>query len=372
MQEENINEERKEIFNPSPKSLYEYLNQYVIGQDEAKKTLSVAIYNHYKRVMLNNGQPLPPQFDGKGLDDVVIDKSNVILMGQSGSGKTYMVKKLCEVLNLPCYIADSTKFTQSGYVGDDVESVLLGLIKAANGNIKAAECGVCITDEIDKIARKGENVSITRDVGGEGVQQSLLKIVEGSKVGVPPNGGRKHPEQELVYMDTTNILFIGMGAFDGLEKIIERRTNRKTIGFNSVSEQEKENEDLLSQVMSEDLIKFGFIPELIGRFPVLTHTNALSKEDLVRIIKEPKNSILKQYQKLMLVDGVTLNFTDDAIDEIAGMALTYKTGARALRRIMEKVLNDIMFEYACGDESEITIDKEYVKEKYGKLTKSAA
>lgn len=372
MQEEKINEERKEIFNPSPKSLYEYLNQYVIGQDEAKKTLSVAIYNHYKRVMLNNGQPLPPQFDGKGLDDVVIDKSNVILMGQSGSGKTYMVKKLCEVLNLPCYIADSTKFTQSGYVGDDVESVLLGLIKAANGNIKTAECGVCITDEIDKIARKGENVSITRDVGGEGVQQSLLKIVEGSKVGVPPNGGRKHPEQELVYMDTTNILFIGMGAFDGLEKIIERRTNRKTIGFSSVSEQEKGDEDLLSQVMSEDLIKFGFIPELIGRFPVLTHTNALSKEDLVRIIKEPKNSILKQYQKLMLVDGVTLNFTDDAIDEIADMALTYKTGARALRRIMEKVLNDIMFEYACGDESEITIDKEYVKKKYSKLTKNAA
>lgn len=369
---ENLEEKVEEVFVPSPKGLYEYLNKYVIGQDEAKKTLSVAIYNHFKRILLNGGQPLPSQFKGKELDDVVIDKSNVMMMGQSGSGKTYMVKKLCEVLHIPYYIADSTKFTQSGYVGDDVESVLLGLIKAANGDMGMAERGVCIMDEIDKVSRKGENVSITRDVGGEGVQQSLLKIVEGSKVGVPPNGGRKHPEQELVYMDTTNILFIGMGAFDGLEKIIERRTNKKTIGFNSVAKEEEEKEDLLSQVMSEDLIKYGFIPELIGRFPVLTHTNALSKEDLVRIIKEPKNSILKQYQKMLLIDNVELEFTDDAIEEVAEMAMAYKTGARALRRIMEKVLNDIMFEYAGAEGGKVTIDKDYVKKMTPKLTKKAA
>lgn len=359
----NEMEFQKALTVPTPRQLYEYLNEYVIGQDQAKKDLSVAVYNHYKRILANSSSLLPnddtkQEFDE--LKDVRIDKSNVMLIGNTGTGKTYMIRKLAEYLGLPCYIADCSHLTESGYVGDDVESVLVGLLKASGNNVAFTQMGICCLDEIDKIARKGENTSITRDVSGEGVQQGLLKMVEGGKIGIPPQGGRKHPEQELLYIDTTNILFIGMGAFDGLERIVERRTNHRSIGYNVVNENEAKS-DTLSNITSDDLVKFGIIPELIGRFPVITHTNELKKEDLVRIIKEPRNSILKQYQKLLLIDNVHLSFTDDAIEEVAETALKLKTGARGLRRIMEKILGEIMFEYGGMSGTNVTIDKEYIQ-----------
>ena len=364
--------EQQAITIPTPRQLYEVLDKYVIGQDEAKKVISVAVYNHYKRFLINiyganvNG-PRAEEFK-----NVTIDKANVLLCGPTGTGKSYMVKILSKFLGIPCYIADSTKLTESGYVGDDIETVLTGLLHEAEGNVLKAQSGICILDEMDKLGRRGENASLTRDVGGEGVQQGLLKIVEGTKVGVPPNGGRKHPEQQLIEMDTTNILFIGIGAFVGLDKIVERRMNTSSIGFNTVRKVFNEDEkdiNLLNKVRQEDLKKFGLIPELIGRFPIITHTNPLSENDLVRILNEPENSIIKQYQKMLYMDGVNLTFTDGALKLVAKIANNTKTGARGLRSILENVLTNIMFDYAGNtDVNDVKIDVKYVenclREKY--------
>lgn len=337
-----------------PKELYEELSQYVIGQDEAKRTLCVAMYNHYKRVI----STLITPSETEPYADVTIEKSNLLLVGGTGTGKTYMIKTLSKMMGLPCYIADSTKLTQSGYVGDDVESILVGLLQDCDYNMDAAKMGIVVLDEFDKLARKSDNPSITRDVGGEGVQQSLLKIIEGSVVGVPPMGGRKHPEQPLLYVDTSNILFIGMGAFDGLEKIIEKRLNTKKIGFTH-GQCEDDSVAAISNVTSEDLRKYGIIPELIGRFPIITYTENLDKDCLVRILKESKNSIIKQYQKLFYIDGIELDFTDDALLLISERALLTNTGARGLRQIIEKVLNNAMYDME-ADEGKLTITNDYV------------
>ena len=357
---------------PTPKQLYDILDEYVIGQEEAKKVISVAVYNHYKRFLINIYGANVQGERAKEFEDVTIDKSNCLVYGPTGSGKSYMVKTLAKFLGIPCYIADSTKLTESGYVGDDIETVLTGLLHEADGNVLKAQAGICILDEMDKLSRRGENASLTRDVGAEGVQQGLLKIVEGTKVGVPPNGGRKHPEQQLIEMDTTNILFIGMGAFDGLEKIVERRLNTSSIGFNmtkKIMSDDEKNTNLLNKVRQDDLKKFGLIPELIGRFPVLTHTNLLSEEDLVRILTEPKNSIIKQYQKMLYMDGINLSFTEGALKLVAKVANSTKTGARGLRGILENVLTNIMFDYAGNtDVKDLKIDVKYVenslKDKY--------
>lgn len=357
--------DKKAVTIPYPKQIYDYLNQYVIGQDEAKKTLSVAIYNHYKRFLINLYGASNPQMK-PDLEDVTIDKSNLLLLGNTGTGKTFMIKTIAKYLGIPCYVADATKITESGYVGDDVESILVGLLRECDYNVQKAECGIVCIDEIDKIARKGENVSITRDVSGEGVQQSLLKIVEGCKIGVPPQGGRKHPEQTVIEIDTTNILFIGMGAFDGIERKIERRLKTNTIGF--VTKNDKigvnDNENILKNISSSDLKSFGIIPELIGRFPIITYTNPLTEKDLVRILNETKNSILKQYQKMLSIDGIDLGFDEDALEEIAKIANQTKTGARGLRSIVENVLMDIVFEYGGNaNTKKIQITKEYVLDK---------
>lgn len=364
--------EKTSVSVPTPRQLFELLDKFVIGQNEAKKTLSVAVYNHYKRFLINVygatvGGEQPEEFDG-----VVIDKSNLLMLGNTGTGKTYMVKTLAKHLGIPCYIADSTKLTESGFVGDDVETVLTGLLHEADGDVMKAQCGICILDEMDKLGRRGENASLTRDVGGEGVQQGLLKIVEGTKIGVPPNGGRKHPEQQLIEMDTTNILFIGMGAFDGIDKIVERRLNTTTIGFGAVKKQmsdDEKNVNMLNKVRQDDLKKFGLIPELIGRFPIIAHTNPLSEDDLVRILTEPQNSIIKQYRKMLYMDGVNLEFDTDALRLIAKIANSTKTGARGLRSILENVLTDIMFDFGGNcDASDVRINVEYVehslKDKY--------
>ncbi len=294
------------------------------------------------------------------------------MLGPTGSGKTLLAKTLADILKVPFCVADATTLTEAGYVGEDVENILLILIQAADGDVKKAEKGIVYIDEIDKICRKTENVSITRDVSGEGVQQALLKIVEGTKIGVPPNGGRKHPEQQLIEMDTTNILFIGMGAFDGIDKIVERRLNTAPIGFGNtkkIMSDDEKNINMLNKVRQEDLKKFGLIPELIGRFPVITHTNPLSEDDLVRILTEPQNSIIKQYRKMLYMDGVDLTFEDDALRLISKIANSTKTGARGLRSILENVLTDIMFDYAGDNEHrKININVDYVenslKEKY--------
>lgn len=341
---------------PSPKEIYNMLDKYVIGQDAAKRTLSVAVYNHYKRIFSMLGYiPCKEEFK-----DVVIDKSNILMVGNTGTGKTYMIKKIAEQMQVPCYIADVTKVTESGYVGDDVETLLVGLLHECDYNVSLAECGIVILDEVDKLSRKSDNPSITRDVGGEGVQQSLLKIVEGSVIGVPPHGGRKHPDQPLVYIDTTNILFIGLGAFEGIERHIERRLNKNRIGYNSHIESKSKTDDILSHVESNDLRSFGMIPELIGRFPVVTYTNPLSKDDLVRIIKEPQNSILSQYQKLLSFDDITLSFTDGALKMVAEYGYKLKTGARGLRGVIEKILMEVMFDFADKKNTSIVIDENYV------------
>ena len=323
-----------------PEEIKAFLDEYVIGQDEAKKVLSVAVYNHYKRIMAEKDM------------GVELANSNILMLGPTGCGKTLLAQSLAKVLNVPFAIADATALTEAGYVGEDVENILLKIIQAADGDIERAEYGIIYIDEIDKITRKSENPSITRDVSGEGVQQALLKIIEGTVASVPPQGGRKHPHQELIQIDTTNILFICGGAFEGIDKIIEKRIDRKSIGFNAEVGQKRDYniDHLLQQVLPQDLVKFGLIPELVGRVPVTVSLNMLDKDALVDILTKPKNALVKQYQKLLEIDGVELMFDESALQEIAEISLKRKTGARGLRAIMENVMMDIMYQ-APSDET---------------------
>ena len=344
---------------PKPKEIKAYLDQYIIGQDDAKKYLAVAVYNHYKRLLSHNAEG--------GDDNVEIEKSNIVMVGSTGTGKTLLARTIAKLLKVPFTIVDATVFTQAGYVGEDVESILSRLLQVADYDVARAERGIVFIDEIDKIARKGDNPSITRDVSGEGVQQSMLKLLEGSIVNVPPKGGRKHPDQDYIQVDTHNILFICGGAFDGIEKKIAQRLNTHTVGYDSVQNKKKiDTSDLMQYVEPQDLKSFGLIPEIIGRLPVLTYLNPLDREALRNILTEPKNSITKQYTKLFALDGIKLTFEPEVLDYVVDRAVEYKLGARGLRSIVESIMTEAMFEAPSDNRKEFTVTLDYARAQFEK------